>query len=180
MQDKSRNTDLNISLYWPEFLALPPLNGLRGPWYSRWVILLDIGFDSLFLSVARTFHAIGFKHNMNSIGQSASPWGGPFLKRIVGEISLPWVVWATILVFQLLASFSITLANHMGNLCRVNISDNQPWSTESYALATSIHAMLRFRFPLWASSQTIPSTSKLSTVPLQLPLAPRCSRCINP
>ena len=22
----------------------------------------------------------------------------------------------------------------MGNLCRVNISDNQPWSTESYAL----------------------------------------------
>ena len=89
-------------------------------------------------------------------------------------------LWATILVFQPLASFSITLANHMGNLCRVNISDNQPWSTESYALATSIHPMLRFRFPLWASSQTIRSISKFSTVPVQLPLAPRCSPCINP
>ena len=31
MQDKWRNTDLNVSLYWPEFLALPPYNGLRGP-----------------------------------------------------------------------------------------------------------------------------------------------------
>lgn len=31
MQDKWQNTDLNVSLYWPEFLALPPQNGLCGP-----------------------------------------------------------------------------------------------------------------------------------------------------
>ena len=47
---------------------------------------------SLYPSVARTFHAIGFKHNMNSIGQNASPCGSPSLKRIVGDISLSWVV----------------------------------------------------------------------------------------
>lgn len=66
------------------------------------MILVDIGLDILFPSVARTFHAIGFKHNMNSTGQSASTCGSPFLKRIVayGEIPLLWVVWATILVFR--------------------------------------------------------------------------------
>ena len=35
--------------------------------YSRWVILVDIGLDSLYPSVARTFHAIGFEHNMNIV-----------------------------------------------------------------------------------------------------------------
>ena len=44
MQDKWRNTNLNVSLYWPEFLALPPQNGLCGPCLLLLILRLSVGF----------------------------------------------------------------------------------------------------------------------------------------
>ena len=44
-------------------------------------------------------------------------------------------------MFQLLQSLAITLYIWVGNLCNIT-PFNQPWSTESYALFKSIHAIL--------------------------------------
>ena len=87
---------------------------------------------------------------------------------------------ATTLVFQLLLNFSTVLDNQTGNLCRIIISSNQPWSTESYAFLMSIHAMLRLSFRRWQSKVTVLSISKLSIVPLHPACAPLWAPSIKP
>ena len=83
-------------------------------------------------------------------------------------------------MFHLALNLIITSPIHLGKRCRENICSNQRWSRESYVFFTSIHAILRLRRPLWLSWQTIRSMSRLSIVPLQCSLAPRCSPCISP
>ena len=76
---------------------------------------------------------------------------------MISELSQPCFVSVTILVFRLLESFPIKNSNHSGNLWSLN----HRWSTESYALKTSIHAMLKFLFSLCASWHTLRSISRL-------------------
>lgn len=87
---------------------------------------------------------------MKSLGQKSSPWDRPLRNLIGTDVSRPWFVVVTTLVFQLLLNFSTVFDNQTANLCRIIIS-YQPWSTESYAFLTSIHAMLRLRFRRWQS-----------------------------
>ena len=116
---------------------------LRSSIYSRSVTLKLMGLDNLYPSVALFFQAIGFKHIVNSLGFSASPWGNPLLNLIGSEVSFPFLVTTITLVFQLPQSLAMTLYNQTGNLCNNITPFNQPWSTESYAFLTSIHAILR-------------------------------------
>ena len=94
---------------------------------------------------------------------------------------------AVIRVFQLSHSLLTTSQIHLGNPWTSMIFFRQPWSTESWALRTSIQATLRLRLCLWQSSVTIRSTIKLSVVPLHPAFAPRwwssirsfASRCLS-
>jgi len=85
---------------------------------------------------------------------SSKPWralnrerhpGVGLWETLLAQMSAPCFVVATTLVSQLLSNFSTVLDNKIGNLCRIIISSNQPWSTKSYAFLTSIHAILRLR-----------------------------------
>ena len=83
-------------------------NTLRSSMYNRSVTLALIGLDSLYPSEALIFQATVFKQIVNSLGQSASPCGKPFLNTIGSETSCLCNVLATILVFQLLHNLQIT------------------------------------------------------------------------
>ena len=112
----------------------------------RSVTFTLMGLDSLWPSLALIFHAVGFKQTVNSLGLRASPWGRPLRNLIGSDVSHPYFVVATTLVFQLLLNFFTVLDNQTGNLCRIIISSNQPWSTESNAFLKSIHATLKLHF----------------------------------
>ena len=151
--------------------------GLTTSICSRSVTLALIGLDSLKPSEALIFWATGFKQIVNSLEQSASPFGKPWLNTIGSEPSCPCNVVATILVFQLLCNLQVTSHNHFGNLCSAIcsnfISPNQLWFTESYAFFTLTHAILKLRLLLWQSSVTTLSINTLSTAALSsAPLRP--------
>ena len=101
-------------------------NTLRSSIYNRSVTLALIGLDSLYPSEGLIFQATGFKQIINSLGESASPCGKPFLNTIGSETSCPCNVLATILLFQLFQNLQITSHNHFGNLCSTIISPNHP------------------------------------------------------
>ena len=107
--------------------------------------------------------------------------GVGLLRNLIGsDVSRPCFVDTTTLVFQLLLNFSTVLDNQTGNLCRIIISSNQPWSTKSYIILTSIHAKLRLLFRRWQSKVTVLSISKLSIVLLHPPRAPLWAPSIKP
>ena len=91
-------------------------NAFKSSMYNKWVTFWDIGLDNLYPYVALSFHAMGFRHSVKRAGQRASPCGDPFLKRMISDVSRPCFVSTTIRVFQLAASFFITVPNHLGNL----------------------------------------------------------------
>ena len=82
--------------------------------YRRSVTLTSIGLDNRYPSVARRRHALGFRHSVNNLGHKASPWGSPFMNLIFLEVSRPWLVVATTLVFQLAHNLP---PSQMGSLC---------------------------------------------------------------
>ena len=95
-------------------------NTLRSSIYNGSVTLALIGLDSLYPSKALIFQVKGFKQIVNSLGQSASPCGKPFLNTIGSEPSCPCNVLAKILVFQLLHNLQITSHNYFGNLLKIS------------------------------------------------------------
>ena len=103
----------------------------RSSMYRRSVTFALFGLDSLLPSLALIFHAMGFRQTVKNLGERASPWGRPLRNLIYSDVSRPCFVVATTPVFQLLLNFSIVLNNQIGNLCRILIYSNQPWSTES-------------------------------------------------
>ena len=70
-------------------LVCKAANILRSSIYNKSVILEPIGLDSLYPSVAFNIHATGFIHRVNSLGQSASPWGNSLLNLITSDVSAP-------------------------------------------------------------------------------------------
>ena len=107
--------------------------------------------------------------------------GVGLLRNLIGsDVSRPCFVVPTTLVLQLLLNFSTILDNQTGNLCRIIISSNQPWSTKSYIFLTSIHAKLRLLFRRWQSKVTVLSISKLSIVLLHPARAPLLAPSIKP
>ena len=123
--------------------------------FRRSVTFTLITLDSLQPSLALIFHGMGFKQTVKSLGQRETGWG-KLLRNLIGsDVSRPYFVVATTLVFQLLLNFSTVLSNQTGNLCRIIISPhNQSWSTESCAFLTSIHAMLRLHWDMYCSIRT--------------------------
>ena len=116
--------------------------------YNRFEIFSAIGLDNLYPSVAFNFHATVFKHGVNKRGHNASPWGRSFLNLIISDCSWSRLVRAIIRVFQVLVRLLIVLHIHGENRWIVIILKSHLWDTESYALRTSIHAMLKLRFLL--------------------------------
>ena len=79
----------------------------------------------------RSFNATGFKHNVNKRGHRPSPWVRPLLKLITGEVSLPTLVLATILVFHAAHNFLTASLIQTGNLWTGMMLLSHVWSTET-------------------------------------------------
>ena len=141
-------------------------NNLRSSTKRRLVTLDAIDFESLYSSAELNFHATRLIHKVNRRGHSASPCGRLLLKRMDD-----FTVRAAIFVFQLSDSSPTTSQIYFGNLWSHMIFFNQSWSTQSYALRTSIHATMRLRLFRWQSKVTIRSIMRLSVVPLHLAFA---------
>ena len=79
MQDKWRNTELNVSLYWQDFLALPLKNGLCCPCHGRRsdcfcsVPILQLLSTCFFLTNWWNLRLSGKIHLPHSDNQSRSP-----------------------------------------------------------------------------------------------------------
>ena len=67
----------------------------------RYVSFMPIDLDNLYPSIALKDQVTRFKHSVKKGGQSASPLSRPLLNLIAREISIPPLVKAIILVFQL-------------------------------------------------------------------------------
>ena len=141
-------------------------NTFKSSMYKRSVIFRLIGFDNLYPSVALRFQAIGFRHKVKSHGQNELSCCNPLWKIIISDVSIPYLVLTTILVFHLLLNCRITTPNKRVNRWSSNTSPNHLWSTASKAFLKSTQAILGFRFPLWLSWHTIRSIRRLSTVQL--------------
>ena len=141
-------------------------NTFKSSMYKRSVISRLIGFDNLYLLVVLRFQAIGFRHKVKSLRQNELSCCNPLWKIMISDVSFPYLVSTTILVFQLLLNCRISTPNHRGNRWNSYISPNHLWFIVSKAFLTSTQAILRFRFPLRLSWHTIRSIRRLSTVPL--------------
>ena len=57
--------------------------------YNKCVMLVLMGLERQYPSVALSFHATGLIQNVNNRGQRLSPWGSPLLNRIKYDFSKP-------------------------------------------------------------------------------------------
>lgn len=120
-----------------------------------------IGFESLYPSVVFNFHL-----RTQHIPLWEACW------NMDDDSLFPFTVCAAIFVFQLSHSLPTTSQIHFGNLWSHMIFFNQWWSTQSYALHTSIHATPKLHLFQWQSKVTIRSIMKLLVVPLHFAFTP--------